>query len=76
MALGHPVPTNEGWLDLAALKNLYSCEIIGWAINVRTTKKLVTDTVRAAYWRKETTTLLGSKQRCAAQFRIVIIFDS
>jgi hypothetical protein len=33
MALGHSVPTNEPWLDLAALNNLYSGEIIGWAMD-------------------------------------------
>ena len=48
-----PVPTNEGWLELAALKNLYTGEIIGLAMGGRMTKKLVTDIVCAAYWRKK-----------------------
>ena len=32
MALGHPVPTDEGWLFLAAVKDLYTCEIVALAL--------------------------------------------
>ena len=47
------IPTDEGWLYLAALKDLYSCEIVGWAMDKQMTKQLVTDALRAAYWRKK-----------------------
>ena len=47
------IPTEEGWLFLAALKDLYTCEIVGWAMDKQMTKKLVTDALRAAYWRKK-----------------------
>ena len=59
------IPTDEGWLYLAALKDLYTCEIValalghpvgqplGWAMDRQMTKKLVTDALRAAYWRKK-----------------------
>ena len=53
MALGHPVPTDEGWLFLAAVKDLYTCEIVGWAMDKQMTKQLVIDALRAAYWRKK-----------------------
>ena len=44
---------------LAAIKDLYTCEIValgqplGWAMDRQMTKKLVTDALRAAYWRKK-----------------------
>ena len=53
MALGHPVPTDEGWLYLAAIKDLYTCEIVGWAMDKQMTKQLAIDALRAAYWRKK-----------------------
>ena len=49
------IPTNEGWLFLAAIKDLYTCEIVGWAMNKQMTKQLVVDALRAAYWRKKPT---------------------
>ena len=47
------IPTNEGWLLLAAIKDLYTCEIVGWAMDKQMTKQLVVDALRAAYWRKK-----------------------
>lgn len=47
------IPTDEGWPYLAAIKDLYSCEIVGWAMDSRMTKSRVTDALRAAYWRKK-----------------------
>ena len=47
------IPTDEGWLYLAAIKDLYSCEIVGWAMDARMTKTLVADALRSAYWRKK-----------------------
>jgi putative transposase len=47
------IPTDEGWLFLAAIKDLYSCEIVGWAMDKQMTKTLVLDALRAAYWRKK-----------------------
>jgi putative transposase len=45
--------TDEGWLFLAAVKDLHTCEIVGWAMDSRMTKTLVVDALRAAYWRKK-----------------------
>ena len=47
------IPTDEGWLFLAAVKDLHTCEIVGWAMDSRMTKTLVVDALRAAYWRKK-----------------------
>ena len=53
------IPTDEGWLYLAAVKDLYTCEIValgqplGWAMDKQMTKTLVIDALRAAYWRKK-----------------------
>ncbi len=47
------IPTDEGWLFLSALKDLHTCEIVGWAMDSRMTKTLVADALRAAYWRKK-----------------------
>lgn len=47
------ISTDEGWLYLAAVKDLHTCEIVGWAMDERMTKQLVCDALRAAYWRKK-----------------------
>ena len=47
------IPSDEGWLYLAAVKDLHTCEIVGWAMDERMTKQLVCDALRAAYWRKK-----------------------
>ncbi len=47
------IPTDESWLYLAAIKDLYTCEIVGWAMDSRMTKSLVVDALRSAYGRKK-----------------------
>ena len=47
------IPTNEGWLFLAAIKALYTFEIVGWAMGKQMTKQLVIDALRAACWLKK-----------------------
>ncbi len=47
------IPADEGWRFLAAVKDLYTCEIVGWAMDSRTPKTLVADALRTAYWRKK-----------------------
>jgi putative transposase len=46
-------PNFWGWLYLAALKDLHTCEIVGWAMDSRMTQTLVADALRAAYWRNK-----------------------
>lgn len=47
------IPTDEGWLFLGAVKDLYTCEIVGWAMDKHMTRQLVIDALRAGYWRKK-----------------------
>ena len=47
------IPTGEGWLYLAAVKDLYTCEIVGCAMDNRMTQTLVMDALTAAYWKKK-----------------------
>lgn len=35
------VPTDEGWLYLAGIKDLYTCQLVGYAMSERMTKALV-----------------------------------
>ncbi len=62
--------TYEGWLYLAIVMDLYSSEIVGWAMDKRMKKDLVMDALAMAYWqRKPSRGLLhnsdrGSKYAC------------
>jgi len=42
------VPTGEGWLYLAGIKDLYTCEVVGHAMGVRMTTDLVSHALRKA----------------------------
>ena len=42
--------TEEGWLYLAVVMDLYSRKIIGWAMSERMTKGLVIDALQMAIW--------------------------
>jgi putative transposase len=42
------VRTDEGWLYLACILDLYGREIVGWAMDERMTKELVIDALRQA----------------------------
>lgn len=44
--------TNEGWLYLAVVIDLFHREIVGWSIGKRITKQLVIDAFNMAYWRR------------------------
>ena len=68
------IPTDEGWLFLAAIKDLYTCEIVGWAMDRQMTKQLVVDALHAAYWRKKPQPGLlhhsdRGSQYCSAAYR-------
>jgi transposase InsO family protein len=45
--------TDEGWLYLAVVLELYSRRVIGWAISERMTAKLVCDALIMALWRRK-----------------------
>ena len=44
--------TDEGWLYLAVVLDLYSRRVIGWAMSERMTADLVCDALRMALWRR------------------------
>ncbi|MFT2189285.1 DDE-type integrase/transposase/recombinase, partial [Pseudomonas putida] len=44
--------TEEGWLYLAVVIDLYSRMVIGWAMNERMTADLVCDALHMALWRR------------------------
>ena len=68
------IQTDEGWLFLAAIKDLHTCEIVGWAMGSRMTQTLAADALRAAYWRKKPKPGLmhhsdRGSQYCSAAYR-------
>jgi len=44
--------TNEGWLYLAVVLDLYSRRVVGWSMSERITRNLVIDALRMAIWRR------------------------
>jgi transposase InsO family protein len=40
LAIATYIPTGEGWLYLAGIKDLYTCEIVGYAMAERMTQEL------------------------------------
>jgi putative transposase len=46
------IRTQEGWLYLAGVLDLYSREIVGWAMGSRMTQQFVVDALRMAWFRK------------------------
>jgi len=45
--------TLEGWLYLAVVLDLYSRQIVGWAMDKRMKKQLAMDALAMAYWRRK-----------------------
>lgn len=47
------IPTNEGWLYLASVMDLYSRKIVGWSMEKTMTKELVISALKMAYKRQK-----------------------
>lgn len=45
--------TEEGWLYLAVVMDLYSRMVVGWAMHERMTSQLVIDALQMAIWRRK-----------------------
>jgi putative transposase len=45
--------TNEGWLYLAVVMDLYSRLVVGWALSERMTSSLVIDALQMALWHRQ-----------------------
>ena len=68
------IPTGEGWLYVAAVKDWHTCEIVGWSMDNRMTQTLVMDALTAAYWKKKPAPGLKhhsdrGSQYCSASYR-------
>ena len=46
------IPTREGWLYLAVVLDLYSRQVIGWAMRKHNNAELVQDALTMAIWRR------------------------
>ena len=74
--------TNEGWVYLAAVKDLYSKEIVGYALNKRMTANLVCEALNNAIKYKRPAKVLivhslakqclSGSQYCSHQYRQII----
>ena len=47
------IPTREGWLYLAVVMDLYTRMIVGWSMDARMTRELVTNALRMARFRRK-----------------------
>jgi len=47
------VPTDEGWLYVAGIVDLYGREVAGWAMGARMTKELVINCLKQAHTRRQ-----------------------
>lgn len=47
------IPTDEGWLYVAVLIDLYSRTVVGWAMSERMTAPLVNDALMMAMWKRK-----------------------
>jgi len=45
------IPTDEGWLYLAGVEDLFQRKIVGWAMDSTMTRQLTLDAIRQAVWR-------------------------
>ena len=68
------IATDEGWLYLAVVLDLYSRLVVGWAMAERMTAKLVCDALRMALWRRKRPTGVivhsdRGSQYCSADHR-------
>jgi putative transposase len=68
------IATDEGWLYLAGLKDVFTCEIVGYAMGDRMTTELVSQALRQAIERKRPPAGLihhsdRGSQYCANEYR-------
>jgi len=47
------IPTKEGWLYLAGIKDIFTQKIVGWSMDKTMTRKLVMDALQMAYTRQK-----------------------
>jgi putative transposase len=69
--------TDEGWLYLATVIDLYSRLVVGWAMSERMTTQLVCDALQMALWRRRMPTGVivhsdRGSQYCSAAYQALI----
>ena len=47
------IPTQEGWLYLAVVIDLFSRKVVGWSMNERMKASLVNDALLMAIWQRK-----------------------
>jgi transposase InsO family protein len=71
------VSTDEGWLYLAGIKDVFTCEIVGYAMGARMTQELVSQALwNAVKWKRPAAGLIlhsdRGSQYCAHNYRRLI----
>lgn len=71
------IATDEGWLYLAAVIDLFSRQIVGWSMRARMKKELVIDALRMAWFRRHPAPGLifhsdRGSQYCSAEFQAAL----
>lgn len=71
------IPTGEGWLYLAGVKDVFTCEIVGYAMNARMTQELTAQALwRAVRHRRPAAGLVHHSDRgsqyCAHGYRKIL----
>ena len=71
------IPTDEGWLYLAGLKDVFTCEIVGYAMGDRMTQELTAHALfRAVQQKRPPTGLIHHSDRgsqyCAHDYRALV----
>jgi transposase InsO family protein len=66
--------TNEGWLYLAVVLDLFSRQVVGWSLNNRMSRGIIMDSLRMAVWRRQPAPGLlfhsdRGSQYCSADFQ-------
>ena len=69
--------TQEGWLYLAIVLDLFSRQVVGWSMNSRMTTELIKDALTMCYWRRkpEPGVIFHSdrgSQYCSKEFRTLL----
>lgn len=71
------IATDEGWLYLGVMLDLFSRQVVGWAIGPRMTKALVLDALRMAWFRRQPAAGLivhsdRGSQYCSQEFQAAL----
>lgn len=69
--------TQEGWLYLAVVLDLFSRQVVGWSMNQRMTRELVKDALRMAYWQRKPEPGLifhsdRGSQYCSNEYQVLV----